>query len=235
MLACSLPRPAAAFLPSPMSLLTASLQPALRVASVLAVDYAPLSSAGKISLDIFGSLFGVSLRGRKTIRLRPPRYTEMALAIMRKLSGTAERFKQQYIEAELLLYVSLQDETNQRIISKTAAKGSFSSMMQQQLVQDVEKFIDTQHKVSGGQGQKMMGPSLRDALQDAQNMQRRLRDDFVSVEHLLVAALKSPRVRGSGIIEKYGLGDAAIEKAVEDIRGGQRVTSRTPEATYEAL
>ena len=163
------------------------------------------------------------------------KYTEKSLAIMQKLSGTAERFKQQYIEAELLLYVSLQDETNQRIISKTAAKGSFSSMMQQQLVQDVEKFINTQPKVSGGQGQKMMGPSLRDALQDAMNMQRRLKDDFVSVEHLLVAALKSPRVRGSGIIEKYGLGDAAIEKAVEDIRGGQRVTSRTPEATYEAL
>jgi ATP-dependent Clp protease ATP-binding subunit ClpA len=217
-----------------MSLLTASLQPALRVASVLAVDYAPLSSAGKISLDIFGSLFGISLRGRKTIRLRPPKYTERALAIMRKLSGTAERFKQQYIEADLLLYVSLQDETNQRIISKAAGKGSFSSMMQQ-LVQDVEKFINTQPKVSGGQGQKMMGPSLRDALQDAMNMQRRLKDDFVSVEHLLVAALKSPRVRGSGIIEKYGLGDAAIEKAVEDVRGGQRVTSRTPEATYEAL
>jgi ATP-dependent Clp protease ATP-binding subunit ClpA len=218
-----------------MSLLTASLQPALRVASVLAVDYAPLSSAGKISLDIFGSLFGISLRERKTIRLRPPKYTEMALAIMQKLSGTAERFKQQYIEAELLLYVSLQDETNQRIISKAAGKGSFSCMMQQQLVQDVEKFIDTQPKVTGGQGQKMMGPSLRNALQGAMNMQRHLKDDFTSVEHLLVAALKSPRVRGSGIIEKYGLGDAAIEKAVEDIRGGQRVTSRTPEATYEAL
>ena len=99
MLACSLPRPAAAFLPSPMSLLTASLQPALRVASVLAVDYAPLSSAGRISLDIFGSLFGVSPRGRKIIRLRPPKYTEMALAVMQKLSGTAERFKQQYVDA----------------------------------------------------------------------------------------------------------------------------------------
>lgn len=66
-------------------------------------------------------------------------------------------------------------------------------------------------------------------------MQSRLKDDFVSVEHLLVAALKSPRVRSSGIIEKYGLSDAAVEKAVEEVRGGQRVTSRTPEATYDAL
>jgi len=65
--------------------------------------------------------------------------------------------------------------------------------------------------------------------------QRRLKDDFVSVEHLLVAALKSPKVRSSGVIDKYGLNEAAIEKAVEEIRGGQRVTSRAPEATYDAL
>jgi hypothetical protein len=35
------------------------------------------------------------------------------------------------------------------------------------------------------------------ALQDAMSMQRRLKDDYVSVEHLVVAALKSPRVRSS--------------------------------------
>ena len=66
-------------------------------------------------------------------------------------------------------------------------------------------------------------------------MQQRLKDDFVSVEHLLVAALKSPRVRASGVVDKYGLSEAAVERAVEEVRGGQRVTSRAPEATYDAL
>jgi histone H3/H4 len=162
------------------------------------------------------------------------KYTEKAFVIMQKLAGVAERFQQQFIEAELLLYASLQDETVQRILSKAAGKGSFSSMMQQ-LVQDVEKFISNQPKVSGGQGQKVMGSSLRSALEDAMSMKARLKDDYVSVEHLVVAALKSPRIRGSGIMEKYGLSEATVEKAVEEIRGGQRVTTRSPEATYEAL
>ena len=84
------------------------------------------------------------------------KYTEKAFAIMQKLAGIADRFKQQYIEADLLLYASLQDETVQKIVSKAAGKGAFSSMMQQ-LVQDVERFINSQPKVSGGQGQKLMG------------------------------------------------------------------------------
>lgn len=119
-----------------------------------------------------------SVGGRKALRLRPLRmqtsgdegsldgekYTEKAFAIMQKLAGIADRFKQQYIEAELLLYASLQDETVQKIVSKAAGKGAFSSMMQQ-LVQDVEKFINSQPKVSGGQGQKLMGRWVR-ALRD---------------------------------------------------------------------
>ena len=113
----------------------------------------------------------LSVGGRKALRLRPLRmqaagdegslvdgekYTEKAFAVMQKLAGVADRFKQQYIEADLLLYASLQDETVQKIVSRAAGKGAFSSMMQQ-LVQDVEKFINTQPQVSGGQGQKLMG------------------------------------------------------------------------------
>jgi ATP-dependent Clp protease ATP-binding subunit ClpB len=183
-------------------------------------------------------------RGRSVVRLRMQagdgslvegeKYTEKALAVMQKLAGIAERFNQQYIEADILLYAALQDETAQKILSKAAGKGAFSSMMQQ-LVQDVEKFVKQQPQVSGGQGQKLMGTSLREALQDAMSMQKRLKDDFVSVEHLLVAALKSPRIKKSGITEKYGLTESAVEQAVEATRGGQRVTSRTPEGTYDAL
>jgi ATP-dependent Clp protease ATP-binding subunit ClpB len=239
--------PAAAFLPSLGPLLSARLGPAGRAvpASTAAGQFCTRS---RLCLSPPLTLAGFAPGGRRVVRLRPlsmqaggegslvdgEKYTEKAFAVMQKLAGIAERFNQQYIEADILLYAALQDETAQKIVSKAAGKGAFSSMMQQ-LVQDVEKYIKQQPQVSGGQGQRIMGNTLRDALQDAMRMQQRLKDDYVSVEHLLVAALKSPRVKNSGIIEKYGLTDPAVEQAVEATRGGQRVTSRTPEGTYDAL
>ena len=246
-LSCAVP--AAAFLPSFGPLQAATRKHAMQPHSLAAPATA---AAGQFcshswlcpSLLPTRAVLNFAPRGRSVVRLRMQagdgslvdgeKYTEKALAVMQKLAGIAERFNQQYIEADLLLYAALQDETAQKILSKAAGKGAFSSMMQQ-LVQDVEKFIKQQPQVSGGQGQKLMGTSLREALQDAMSMQKRLKDDFVSVEHLLVAALKSPRIKKSGIIEKYGLTEPAVEQAVEATRGGQRVTSRTPEGTYDAL
>ena len=175
--------PASAFLPG----LVPSFSP-LRVS--VAGQYcssSPLcrTASSRLPEGMAGAVLRHSSSGRKTIRLQPlhmqagggegnlvdgEKYTEKALAIMQKLTGTADRFKQQFIEAELLLYATLQDETVQKIILKAAGKGVFSSIMQQ-LVQDVEKFINTQPQVSGGQGQKIMGSSLREALQDAMSMQ----------------------------------------------------------------
>ncbi|KAJ1487700.1 P-loop containing nucleoside triphosphate hydrolase protein [Baffinella frigidus] len=81
----------------------------------------------------------------------------------------------------------------------------------------------------------MAAPSLSASLKDANAIKQRLQDDYISVEHMLIACVKAPRVRSSGVLEKFSISEAAIEQAVEEIRKGQRVTSRTPEATYEAL
>jgi len=177
--------PASAFLPG----LVPSFSPLRVSVAGQFCSNSPLCSTRTASSRLPEGMASAVLRhsssGRKTIRLQPlhmqagggegnlvdgEKYTEKALAIMQKLTGTADRFKQQFIEAELLLYATLQDETVQKIILKAAGKGVFSSIMQQ-LVQDVEKFINTQPQVSGGQGQKVMGSSLRDALQDAMSMQ----------------------------------------------------------------
>eukprot|EP00281_Chroomonas_sp_CCMP1168_P031143 CAMPEP_0206239618 /NCGR_PEP_ID=MMETSP0047_2-20121206/15489_1 /ASSEMBLY_ACC=CAM_ASM_000192 /TAXON_ID=195065 /ORGANISM="Chroomonas mesostigmatica_cf, Strain CCMP1168" /LENGTH=984 /DNA_ID=CAMNT_0053664321 /DNA_START=198 /DNA_END=3152 /DNA_ORIENTATION=- len=162
-------------------------------------------------------------------------YTEKAFEALQRLSPAAQKFSQQYIEAELMLYALLQDETAQRVLSKAAGKGAFSSMIRQ-LVQDLERYMGTQPRVSGGgTDQKQMAASLRDVLVEARALQRQMKDDFTSVEHLLVAAAKAPRVLATGVLQKYNLNAANIEEAAKAVRGGQRVTTRNPEATYEAL
>jgi len=162
-------------------------------------------------------------------------YTEKAFEALQRLPGIADNFKQQFLEVDVLLYSLLSDETCQRILSKAAGKGAFSSLMQQ-MVRGLEEHLRTLPSVSGNAGQpKMAAPSLSASLKDANAIKQRLQDDYISVEHMLIACVKAPRVRSSGVLEKFSISEAAIEQAVEEIRKGQRVTSRTPEATYEAL
>ena len=170
MLSCILLGSASAFVQPYASLFMGTAPaPAIRSTALPSVAFCARS---RLCSPFSPSGLTLSLGGRKMLRQRPllrmqaagddgslvdgEKYTEKAFAIMQKLAGIADRFKQQYIEADLLLYASLQDETVQKIVSKAAGKGAFSSMMQQ-LVQDVERFINSQPKVSGGQGQKLMG------------------------------------------------------------------------------
>ncbi len=75
--------------------------------------------------------------------------------------------------------------------------------------------------VSGSNAQPQAGASLRKALDDAFDEARKLDDDFVSVEHLVLALELVPR--------------DALLGALKEVRGGQRVTTQDPEGTYEAL
>jgi ATP-dependent Clp protease ATP-binding subunit ClpA len=131
-----------------------------------------------------------------------------------------------HTQVDLLLYSLLQDETCQRILSKAAGKGAFSSLMQQ-MVRGYEEHLRTLPSVTGATGQqKVAAPSLTTALKDANSSKMRLKDDFISVEHMLMACVKAPRIRSSGVLQKYGISEDAIETAVEDVRKGRRGTRR---------
>jgi ATP-dependent Clp protease ATP-binding subunit ClpB len=75
--------------------------------------------------------------------------------------------------------------------------------------------------LSGGNVQPQAGAAFRRALDKAFDEMRTLGDEFVSVEHLLLALELVPR--------------DALLAALQDVRGGQRVTSQDPEGTYQAL
>ena len=163
------------------------------------------------------------------------KYTERAFDALQRLPGIAEKFQQQFIEADLLFYSLLQDETAQRILSKAAGKGSFSSMMRQ-LAQSFEQYASSLPKVAGSSAtMKQMGTSLRDVLREAATLQRQFGDDYVSVEHLLIATIASPQTKRTGLLDRFKISQEDVERATREVRGSQKVTSRNPEATTEAL
>jgi ATP-dependent Clp protease ATP-binding subunit ClpB len=105
---------------------------------------------------------------------------------------------------------------------------------------DVEKLgrrlqerLEAGPRVEGGTAPHI-GERLRALLEGAGRRAETFRDDFVSVEHLLIACLES-RGPGADLLRETGATPGAILEALKVVRGTQRVTSQNPEETFQAL
>ena len=82
----------------------------------------------------------------------------------------------------------------------------------------------------------MITQRLATVLNDAQNEAKRMKDEYVSVDHLFAALTEVPPSTPLGeVLKEYKITRASFVAAMEDMRGGARVTSANPEDTFEAL
>jgi ATP-dependent Clp protease ATP-binding subunit ClpB len=102
------------------------------------------------------------------------------------------------------------------------------------LLREVEAALSRLPRVQGGS--LSLSPALRDCVERAEAAAARLKDEYVSVEHLLVA-LADPATAGAAhdVLEHAGVTSEALLKALQQVRGGQRVTDDNPEDKYQAL
>ena len=98
---------------------------------------------------------------------------------------------------------------------------------------DLEAELARRHKVQGGE--PYAGADLRKALDAAQSEATRLKDDYVSTEHLLLGLLDGGGSALKKIFAKHGLKRDAVLKTLAELRGNQRVTDENPEAKFQAL
>ncbi|MBE3070476.1 MAG: AAA family ATPase, partial [Planctomycetes bacterium] len=85
-------------------------------------------------------------------------------------------------------------------------------------------------------GNVYITPALSEIFVRAEDEAKRLKDDYVSVEHLVLAILDAGDSSGAGrVLARFAVTHDRFLKALTDVRGHQRITSATPEGTYEAL
>jgi ATP-dependent Clp protease ATP-binding subunit ClpB len=99
---------------------------------------------------------------------------------------------------------------------------------------DLEKELARRHKVQGG-GDPYAGRDLQKSLDAAQSEAGKLKDDYVSTEHLLLGLLDEASPSLKKIFSAHGLKRDAVLKALAELRGNQRVTDQAPEAKFQAL
>jgi ATP-dependent Clp protease ATP-binding subunit ClpB len=161
------------------------------------------------------------------------RLTEKAQDVIRGAQALAQRRGHAQIDVEHLAVALLSQDGGvaPRIVEK--AGGNPAS-----LVQRIEQALDRLPRVSGPgapAGQVYIAPRVNDVLTGAETEAQRMKDEYVSVEHLLLALADLKDGAVADAFRGAGLTRDKLLQAAAAVRGGQRVTSQTPEGTYEAL
>ncbi len=98
--------------------------------------------------------------------------------------------------------------------------------------QILEKQLESFPKVSGGD--IMLSPNSSKTLNEATIIAKKMEDDYVSIEHLLLAIFKS-KSKIAQILKDQGATEKHLTTAIEELRKGEKVTSQSAEETYNAL
>ncbi|WP_218082361.1 ATP-dependent chaperone ClpB [Anthocerotibacter panamensis] len=158
----------------------------------------------------------------------PDQFTTKAWEAIVGSQDTARRYKQQQLEAEHL-FLTLLDQENGLAPTILKAAGADPAQMRRL----VEGFITRQPKVSNLES-IYLGRSLDTLLDRADSARKNLKDEFISVEHLVLAYATDERL-GRRAFREVNLTEDKLKKAIQNIRGSQTVTDQNPESKYQSL
>ena len=148
--------------------------------------------------------------------------------LQRAQQVTGEKQHQQ-IEPEHFLQVMLEDREG--IVGSILKKlGAPAGEIEQQIMDEIDRFP----KVAGGVGQAYLSPESDRFLKNALKESHQLKDEYVGVEHMLLA-FSETKSRAGEILKEKGIHRESILHVLQEIRGGQRVTDQNPEDKYQAL
>ena len=101
---------------------------------------------------------------------------------------------------------------------------------------DLEKILEKIPKVYGdANGQQYISTNLNKILNNAMQEAGKVKDEFVSTEHILIALTETGGSKISEILKQYGITRDSIYKVLMGIRGNQRITDQNPEEKYQVL
>jgi ATP-dependent Clp protease ATP-binding subunit ClpB len=161
--------------------------------------------------------------------MRLDRSTVKAQEAIQAAQSLADQHDHQAIDPEHLLLALVQQREG--VVGPILGKlGARPEALQGQLEAELGRLP----KVQGGAGQ-YVGDRLRAALQRAQGEAERLKDEYVSTEHLLIGIAQDRDGAAGRLLAAAGVTPDAIYRALVDVRGTQRVTDPNPEDKYQAL
>ena len=162
------------------------------------------------------------------------RLTQKSQEALHDAQTKALRFGHQEVDGEHLLLALL--EQGEGLVAPLLARTGADV---DRLREDLEAELGRRPRVTGSgadPGKVYVTQRLNRVLEAAEQEARRLKDEYVSVEHLVVALLDEGSDSAAGrVLARHGVTRESFLTTLTAVRGSQRVTSATPEGTYEAL
>jgi ATP-dependent Clp protease ATP-binding subunit ClpB len=157
----------------------------------------------------------------------PSKFTEKAWDAIVKSQDVARGYRNQQLEVEHVSIALLEQEgLADSILEKAGVNPDW-------LKQQLEVFAQRQPRVSDS-SQLYLGRGLDVMLDKAENARQVLQDEFISVEHLLLALAEDDRI-GRRLFKAANVEAKQLEVAIKSTRGSQKVTDQNPESRYNAL
>ena len=104
-----------------------------------------------------------------------------------------------------------------------------------QLEAQLQKYVDSRPKVSGSNQQPYISRRLNEIVIRAEKVMQEFKDEYMGTEHLYIAIIEANDGYSAELIKKYGITKDKFLKELMAVRKNQRITSETPEDTYNAL
>lgn len=158
----------------------------------------------------------------------PNQFTEKAWEAVVRTPDIAKQNQQQQIESEHLLKSLLEQEG--------LATSIFNKLdvNVQRLRDKTDEFLAKQPKVSNTGGSVYLGRSLDTLLDRADKFRKEFDDEYISVEHLILAYPQDDRF-GKLLFKEFDLTEKQLKEVIKQVRGNQKVTDQNPEGKYESL
>jgi ATP-dependent Clp protease ATP-binding subunit ClpB len=156
-------------------------------------------------------------------------YTIKAQEAIQEAAEIAKSYNQQAIEpAHLLKALILTDESVVPFLLKKA------NINIPYLSQKLEELIGSYPKVHGASGGQYLSNDTYQTLEQANKTAGAMQDEFIALEHLLLALLKSGD-KAAQLLKDQGLQEKDLLKVIQELRGGEKVTDRSAETKYHSL
>lgn len=161
--------------------------------------------------------------------MRWDKLTVMSQEAIQKAKSKAEEMGHQEVGPEHLLWSFLNQEANvvNALLSKIGVNGDA-------IRRELDKSLNRIPRVSGG-GEVHISGLLRQVMEAAQKEAERLRDEYISTEHLFLAVLKEKGSEAGRILRDFGLSEETVLRGLASIRGTQRITDPEPEGKFRVL
>ncbi|RJQ84506.1 MAG: ATP-dependent chaperone ClpB [Desulfobacteraceae bacterium] len=162
--------------------------------------------------------------------MRFDKFTIKSQELIQNAQNLAGRHNHQQIEPEHLLSAMLAEKEGvaRAILRKLGVSP-------EAIAQEVLVALDRMPKVTGATGEGYLSPRAKAVLEGGFGEADKMKDEYVSIEHLLLALMEDKGGDARRILQRYGVTREAVLKVLLEIRGSQRITDPNPEEKYQAL